>query len=720
MFKCSWAYILLSIILILTGCKKKGGGITGSDDPATDPPVPPAITSTFDDPETFFDPGQIVTISVDGSTLEKDEYEATLSDGSSLTLYKNLEDSEKKTLVMVVPEITSQSHTLEFEIKDQSQALDFEVNPYEPIDDPLAYSTQQMDQLENELNVLIQSISDESFKQQIIATRDSIVEQRAHISELSEQDIASLARFLEYTTSWSSTEQVNVAYVNGSDWTPCDTKKAVIYTVSVVGIAAGFAIVNSGTLINIGPWGGAAVLTAAGALITSVNYLRNNYQDFTLNCSENTNTDILDELSRASKQKQVDRSFVHAEADSVFVQSTYFAPSELVAKITVFRDILDNLMEFIPQEWFDAINQDEVVKVNNPNTFTIEGLSDSEISGQTGQAGEQLSLKFEYIEGVDPVQSRTFTFNLNSTEGINLEVNAELLPPIPVAYGMETFTVTGELLQDTLKADYAGTFQVVSETNYGPLNLVDPEAGIFTYEAVQGYSGRDSFQYNVSNDAGTSETKTVTIIVDNGYVIQFGDYHPDYVQITPQITVQKGDNLNLYNFTKRMVRLVYKGEPVTTSVGGWSEVAFGNHPESREDVILEDYEITLYDGVNERSVTTTINKLTLSNFAYRFVMDNTFRVNYNQIVQFNSDGTYEWWYDSEPNNITTDTYNFYIVITPNWVQCNDGTTLDKMIVGVVKFGVGSGYMYVYEDGTASANSYLACPDFHNYVPIDVL
>lgn len=154
--------VFLIIGAIFNGCSE-GGGVTSPEEPETGEPR--EITSSFESEDTSFLPGEIQFIVVEDYTLQVDEYEATIVNGSELVLYRYSEDEENKTLVFIVPEEAAEDHEIQFTLDDQEQSLSFTIEEYEVIENAEEYVLSSKNIIYQQLENAVNQTQNEETKQ---------------------------------------------------------------------------------------------------------------------------------------------------------------------------------------------------------------------------------------------------------------------------------------------------------------------------------------------------------------------------------------------------------------------------------------------------------------------------------------------------------------------------------------------------------------------------
>ncbi len=221
------------------------------------------------------------------------------------------------------------------------------------------------------------------------------------------------------------------------------------------------------------------------------------------------------------------------------------------------------------------------------------------------------------------------------------------------------------------------------------------------------------------------DTRTFSIETSEQYNYQLliGDYNPDYTQINPLITLNRGDAITLPNNITQMVTLMLDGEMVKVQPYSldWSQKNFGEYPTSASDIHDPNYIVRITDATNNRAVEFELN-VTLTNDAYSQFVGSTISCDPGSYgtpegnprkITFGTDGNYSAEYN-DGSSAGSGSYSFVSVIGPSYVNCGD-FYITKNKVGCIHLsgGMSGGYsypeyIYLYDDGTMGANSFYGC------------
>lgn len=515
--------LLLAFSVTLNSCKDSGG-ITNTNDSDDSTSSITKITGSFETENTSFLPGEIQLIDVEGMTLQEDEYDAELANGTAVTLYRNTEDTESKTLIFVVPEEASGDHKLIFGLEEQELSLEFEIGEYEVIEDPELYTNNFMEGITEELQLLIDETEEGAFKDRLVATKDTLEQKKVEISTLTEQEIKLLARIISSHFKTNSFAN-NITSVFGSVQTaqftcPENLAEKVLSSAAGAGVSL-YAFSLSGTIATTG-WGalvGGITATISGTtLYVSLKSLKSNL--ITLwDCNTEYFDRALSALAELNplKQKSGAFAFEHGKEKSFNVISEFKMPEEIQAALNEVKSYMDNIIALIPEEWIEVINREYVTtEEDNPIGVLVQNLSDDRIQSTISTKDDQLIINFTYDKDrILDGENTSFTFELTK-EGYNksITIEATLKPLLPIAYnGQVAIPENTSNVSDTLQADYAADFIIENTPVHGTVTLDNVFTGEFTYQADEGYTGEDSFTFSASNSSGNSDTKVVSIVI---------------------------------------------------------------------------------------------------------------------------------------------------------------------------------------------------------------
>ncbi|KAA9332370.1 hypothetical protein F0P96_12925 [Hymenobacter busanensis] len=258
------------------------------------------------------------------------------------------------------------------------------------------------------------------------------------------------------------------------------------------------------------------------------------------------------------------------------------------------------------------------------------------------------------------------------------------------------------------------------------VQLVSQTGQQVKFKSLSGQPETFSYHLKVTKE-GFVEEKDLTgkvLAVAYNYKLQIGDYNPDYTLITPQATYDNGQSVTLPNHMTQMVRLTLDGVPV--KVGqyrlDWTPVVFGSLPTSAASVTQPTYQVTVYDATNNRNATITLNA-TFTNAAFARIVGQTITVDYRQngtsgvgpiTIRFGTNGTYTKTY-RDGTSAGSGSYSFIPTNAYMYQPCST-YTIRKLMDGCISLPSESSnvfipnFMYIYTDGTMSANSFYACMD----------
>lgn len=722
----SWLLLpILIISFVLHGCKSEGDNPTGADIDEPDTEEPAEISSSFVNSNTTFLPGEIQLIEVKGIEINADTYSAELENGQEVILYHNIEDTERETLIFLVPEEAPGNQLMVFEIEGQEQSLEFDIADYEVIENPEEFVSNKKNEISDRLTALVAEVSDEDIKATLNSAISDLEEAIIGLSSLEESEQKQIAYIIRENIRLDQLSKNKD--ISGFD--SCTTVESrlnnspkEVFKAATTGVTGNFLSGLKGAILN--TFGTARVFNVLSQTIDDIDY-------FISNC-------IVPELSIESMNKAKQTYiFEHDESRNFSVSSSKSLNDELLAIIGEIQNYLGSLLSLLPDSWKEYLFENDFITFEpvDADLLTLI-ISETEISGEMTSDNGTVSLTFAFNEEANPSESKEFIFSITSESDNILEVEARLNPPLPTAFDLEFTIDVDETLSESLDADFVGSFSIEDHPANGEISLIDETSGTFEYIPNEGFEGEDNFTYIASNNVGSSEKATVSITVSGeSYELQIGDYNPDYTLIEPQRTIMPGGDLVVANNMDYMVRLTRDGVPVNVGPYNleWTKYTFGSPPVSSQDIVINDYEIEIYDATNGKNVSIKLNELTLTNAAYEAIVGKTVKAipyNYGEpgniyrVISFNSDGTYSYEFQ-DGSGSTTSTYDFVALITPSNINCST-YTITKNIIGAVGINVslpGSilKYILIYDDGTLGANSFYGCtedPDRYSSTKIE--
>lgn len=494
--------VFLIIGAIFNGCSE-GGGVTSPEEPETGEPR--EITSSFESEDTSFLPGEIQFIVVEDYTLQVDEYEATIVNGSELVLYRYSEDEENKTLVFIVPEEAAEDHEIQFTLDDQEQSLSFTIEEYEVIENAEEFVLSSKNiiyqQLENAVNQT-QNEETKQILQSALAELDKALEDFQTLENFEQKLIAYILKENLGTNTTKMNQSKTIDQCSDLSTKLSESPKRVA-KVATLGVSGGFLGGIKGTIVNV-----FTTSSIFDELSNTIDYL----ELFIDNC-------IVPELKMEAKSKIQNSNgfeFTHNESQLFNVNLTKSLDEEIEAIIAETKESLGDLLSILPSSWFNYLFENDFIdeEVANTALFSVLEISDPDIKATYTSLDSEADFSFSFNEDSIPVESRSFNFNYGNEE-TSLNIEATLNPPVPVAYNLDFSTPTNETLIDTLKADYAANFSIENKPINGTVKLINAELGIFEYTSNQDYEGTDSFTFSASNANGNSESANVDIAIEN-------------------------------------------------------------------------------------------------------------------------------------------------------------------------------------------------------------
>ena len=715
------AALIIFLLFIISSCGESSSVTDSVSQDVSDP-----IEVTFASDSTSFTPGQIVSLSVSGTQLDNDAYPASVG-GQDILLYNNQEDVSQNSLIFLIPETDAGSAELSFVLDQTDISLSFSIVDYEAIVEPEQYVTDRKTEIVALLSNALERTDDEQTQELIETLQtdlDGAISDFQNLTEPEQKQIAyTIREYIQSADSEPSSagKSVNSSLSRTEDIFCSDTVDRLSSSPKRV-LAATFPGGSAGA---IGGTGGSILkLFSISALFSELSSVIDDLEFYFDEC-------IAPELSLDSfgNSKAVNPlAFTHNEEQTYVLNESKSLDQEISDILAQIESAVSGFISELSDAWVDYLFENNFISSRpaDSSLYSLLDITDDDILYNVTPSDSTVSFTFEYPKDALSFETRSFSFTFGNEES-TLDVDVNLAPPVPTPFALNSFGAAGETITDTVKADFADRFFPTSEPGIGSIRSFDEETGVFTYRADAGLSGTDTFTFKAVNSSGESEDQTINITLDSGYIVQIGNYNPTYELIEPIQTIRTGDNLTLPNFMSQMVRLLYKGQPVNVGSYGlpWTSLRFGTYPQSSENLIYDDYELRIYDATNNRTVTTRLNRLTLTNEAFSIVVNSRFRIGGESITariyDFKEDGSYESWYASDESGKTQGTYIFYNVVSHSNVNCNNEYTITKPKIGAIKYGgLGSDWIMIYADGSVSANSFYGCTGQYNHIPIERL
>jgi len=593
-------------------------------------------------------PQRIIKISSNNMVFSNENYEGKFGD-VEIELIRDPEGN----LVFAVPTMEPGTYTLKLTTNGKEGKIDIKINANNITDVNATLKTE----LETPLMALNKNIeilkSEANLSSNTLKELNSALkmynEFSSKLSTLSNEEKKSIAGFFKANPILSSNLSEN--YINSfresAQEFECFNKNALSFTTSskLVNDWEELAVVLKGTnaegMVSAGV-GAYVAAYLASALITA------SQEKLTTTCKRpvatqllgedgNTNTlKLVNNVASDYKVKNTVRSLVASD-----VNDTNENVSKVVQEINNLNDSWNGLMSYL----------NPVLSVNSnwfnqwfPNQNNFEPISKESLDVPTS-ADESI------VEGNSQAISIT---NLPSGIGFILEKNES------------------NILKITLQAN--------------PSQLPLDVTGKIVY---------NNEDFNIENNFAASLS-----VAQYNYKLEIGHVTLDNKVVTDKI-ISYNDKVTLPNNVSQWIRFTVDGEPVDLGGvlgAGWYLLHFGDfvgNPILTNDVYIEGYdeEIRLPDMVHGGIIVRFKIDLTLSNEAYRSILNHTYRIaeyndgymrhNYAIDIKFREGGKFSV---SSINGNGTGTYQFFIggENTAN-LQC-ENYIMDQEIIGYIQVG----------------------------------
>ena len=520
-------YIL--IFAVASSCSDNGSNPTSVDDSDPDPPPSNTVSTSFESDDPIFLPGEIQRILVEGTTLTDDAIVAQIADTLEFTLYRDT-TVQSEALFIMVPEISSGSHTLTFMLDEQEQTLDFAIEEFEIIEDPAAFTNNMVDSVENNLQIIQNQSNNQDVTDHIQQFRNQLANNRSEFNSLSDSVKSIVARMLHtYLVAEKNTQSKAVAYASTSkDTVNCKKLGSKIVIISgTFGVSvAGFAVATK-WLAPVNPLAGAIVsgILAGSSLITADAYI-DSKDIYTKKCAFKGTDKLTKEIESINKTrgnfvKDTSREqleFVHETKQTFYVVGNFDLDDAVKNAIAEFAQKVEPLLSILPDNWKQNLGLEdfEFRRLQDPSLLGLEDISDERMNGVLTEEGEQAGFIFAYKKGQMPTTQQSFNFTLQNSEyPNNTTVFEAILKPasVPVVFDDNITVPKNGSRTDTLMAEMAESFEIVDSPAAGTVTLDDPNVGVYTYTPETGFEGEDQFTFKAINEEGESNIAAVNITV---------------------------------------------------------------------------------------------------------------------------------------------------------------------------------------------------------------
>ena len=502
--------LFLALSLVIISCGKNGNNVAGNEEiPTVD-----EITTELVTDSTSFLPGTLLTIEVTGTELTLDVYPALISGNTEVLLYRDTENDTSETLQFIVPETEPGETELTFIIQEHEQQIFLTVKEYEAIDNPFEYTDDLVDTFIYEIEKTLSTAQDASVQAKLNAALDSLNLAKSEITQLTDNEIRSLARYLK----------TNLISIKGSVLgknkerllTPCvetdqeefkrNLLAAKIATISAIGVTASSPY--------FGAWGFVVAGIGLGSVAVFAEQWANLYTKL-YECSTGLVITPQDFNLASNKNRSVFKRNLMLEHGTVVsgkIQASFEVPGDIRQATLDLRVAFSKVLALLPNSWIELANRE----FNFTDEADVTGIEVS-VSNKTINLLELsvedsvISFRPEYLNNVR-INEEAFEINFDKeTFSTPLKITGVLTPPPPMSTSEFRTIEEGEVLTDTLKGSFMNSFRIISEPLLGNIEVLSTEKGIIKYTPASFQTESDQFQFESVNSTGTSETATYSI-----------------------------------------------------------------------------------------------------------------------------------------------------------------------------------------------------------------
>ncbi|MEX1212854.1 MAG: hypothetical protein WEA36_08425 [Balneolaceae bacterium] len=388
---------VLILLVVVFSCSGDSSPTSSVNTPNDNNPAEPAdpsdsdeLTLHFEEDEARFVPGMVAKVLVEEVVLSESEYVGETTD-SSVILYRDREDDQ--ALLMTIPELESGNHTLVLIINDLLGELNFEVDEYEPLDEPVEVVDEFVSRMEEVFTELLEESNRFEDSEPVEAVRQEFHAAIDEFGQLEQTEQRLIARFVGLLES--SGERLMELMQESGDAT-CESilaemsqQRAYWESISIERIFQLDDIVRNGlttSALFIRTYGFIQTLRSAG------------------NCDESSiRTDDLDSENRIV--------FENGEERSIDFQLREEWNVDYQEPIQRFIDYVLQLRGDFPESTADYLDNQSGITYTDIylRSMEIEEISSSSIEGTITDSGE---LQFTYTGGVMTAESQVFDFML--------------------------------------------------------------------------------------------------------------------------------------------------------------------------------------------------------------------------------------------------------------------------------------------------------------------
>ncbi len=416
-------------ILLVTGCKD--GGTTGPDPGSgtdSDPEPTENITASFEEDGSFV-PGQFGEITIEGTSLSSDVYDATIND-AEIELSSGPEDTtDNETLLFITPELPSGTHQMDITIDDQSTSLDVTIEEYEVINEPAEYTNGYISDIQSRLETYTSDTGSDSLKIWLKEILTALSSASESLSGLNAPGMEQLAYILRENISIKSDELPATPKGCNEAQNRIDTNAGVPEEILIL-LKWG----SANSLPGYDQTGNTVIANLTlGAFADPVAEVQAAYAVALKQCISEPVTQLekAEQLKEKPTYAQLAETqsldFFPGQPEAFYIRSTFTPPDELLIAIENFLASQEPLMEFIPESvrTYFLEPPEALTQMRDPELFNIENISLGSVQHTQETDDDEIILAFSYKQGQDPDEPQIFTFELADQENPDYPAQVE-------------------------------------------------------------------------------------------------------------------------------------------------------------------------------------------------------------------------------------------------------------------------------------------------------
>lgn len=462
-------------------------------------------------------PGEFGGFMVDNLALSAPSYSGTLG-SKNITVYRGSASS----LNFVIPtDMPAGSHLLTVQVGDKRYSTTITVNAAPTIPDPRGLVTTQLTKAVTAIDTLIAREGARMTPNQrniYQGYRDQLTTALAQLPAMSAADVATLAQLLSPNIPPAAAARIGTLAFNEQACNGSMVRFIAAKNLAAVRLLTGLAliVIPEATLTKLA---GLALFVQAAYAIEEA---KASVGDLVEKCVDESEFELTSNDTSGNAGELVRAitvagtyGFENRKAKSFRLRETVRVNASVAAQIrSAFKHLTDLVAQlpYVPEGLSVTMAEFAMEKTLYVPAaqVSLQGTSNSRISGVKSGSGDTLSLAFTY-SGDPPSENVDFTFTL-IRNGQPITLGGKLVIKLPEAEDAAVTTIQGKALTSQLQVRGAESIEIVDSPGHGSATIsVD---GLLRYTPAGQYFGTDQLKFRARNANGVSRTATVLFTVN--------------------------------------------------------------------------------------------------------------------------------------------------------------------------------------------------------------